>query len=251
MMKTKPFLLATAGSTVDGRSIDDAMLEQMVSSYDPKTYGARLNIEHVRSAMPDAPSAPATCSKSIGSWISRQAQGARRCARDEADEPRSSTCRAKAIPRSRSSPTSLARALPMMGCALTDSPASIATQRLQFNRALPGTGRSPATRRLRWNSPTRPGTMGYRFPGRTVGLRGSPPAQRRPAQEDDPPGRQPAHLSQMRTVVEELTSGIAKEPVRPRGHAQAAPSSRTGIDAGPTTTHRGGSDGGAANPGIF
>jgi acyl-coenzyme A thioesterase PaaI-like protein len=53
-MKTKPFLLATAGSTVDGRSIDDAMLEQMVSSYDPKTYGARLNIEHVRSA-PDGP----------------------------------------------------------------------------------------------------------------------------------------------------------------------------------------------------
>jgi hypothetical protein len=27
----------------------------------------------------------------------------------------------------------------LMGCALTDSPASIATQRLQFNRALPGT----------------------------------------------------------------------------------------------------------------
>jgi hypothetical protein len=26
-----------------------------------------------------------------------------------------------------------------MGCALTDSPASIATQRLQFNRSLPGT----------------------------------------------------------------------------------------------------------------
>ncbi|PTR05019.1 capsid scaffolding serine peptidase GPO, partial [Novosphingobium sp. GV055] len=38
-MKTKPFLLATAGSTVDGRTIDDAMLQQIASSYDPKTYG--------------------------------------------------------------------------------------------------------------------------------------------------------------------------------------------------------------------
>ena len=47
-MKTKPFLLATAGSTVDGRNIDDKMIEEMASSYDPKTYGARLNIEHIR-----------------------------------------------------------------------------------------------------------------------------------------------------------------------------------------------------------
>jgi hypothetical protein len=54
-MKTKPFLLATAGSTVDGRTIDDAMLEQMVSSYNPKTYGARLNIEHVRGMTGDGP----------------------------------------------------------------------------------------------------------------------------------------------------------------------------------------------------
>ena len=54
-MKTKPFLLATAGSTVDGRAIDDNLLKEMASSYDPKTYGARLNIEHIRGISGDKP----------------------------------------------------------------------------------------------------------------------------------------------------------------------------------------------------
>ena len=54
-MKTKPFLLATAGSTVDGRNIDDKMIDDMASSYDPKTYGARVNIEHFRGISPDGP----------------------------------------------------------------------------------------------------------------------------------------------------------------------------------------------------
>ena len=54
-MKTKPFLLATAGTTVDGRTIDDKMLDEMASSYDPKTYGARLNIEHIRGISGDGP----------------------------------------------------------------------------------------------------------------------------------------------------------------------------------------------------
>ena len=47
-MKTKEFLIATSGATVDGREIDAAFLEQMASSYDPATYTARLNIEHIR-----------------------------------------------------------------------------------------------------------------------------------------------------------------------------------------------------------
>ena len=54
-MKTKPFLLATAGSTVDGRTIDENDIDQMASSYDPKTYGARLNIEHIRGLGTEGP----------------------------------------------------------------------------------------------------------------------------------------------------------------------------------------------------
>lgn len=31
------------------------MIDQMVSSYNPRTFGARLNIEHVRGMAPDGP----------------------------------------------------------------------------------------------------------------------------------------------------------------------------------------------------
>ncbi|MGU2443289.1 GPO family capsid scaffolding protein [Burkholderia cenocepacia] len=51
--KTKFFRIATEGATTDGRTIDRAMLEQMASSYDPKTYGARINMEHIRGYSPD------------------------------------------------------------------------------------------------------------------------------------------------------------------------------------------------------
>ncbi|HDR9512322.1 TPA: GPO family capsid scaffolding protein, partial [Burkholderia cepacia] len=52
--KTKFFCIATEGATTDGRKIDRAMLEQMASSYDPKTYGARINMEHIRGMYPDS-----------------------------------------------------------------------------------------------------------------------------------------------------------------------------------------------------
>ncbi|MDN7492537.1 GPO family capsid scaffolding protein [Burkholderia sp. AU45274] len=52
--KTKFFCIATEGATTDGRTIDRTMLEQMASSYDPKTYGARINMEHIRGMYPDS-----------------------------------------------------------------------------------------------------------------------------------------------------------------------------------------------------
>ncbi|KVW44868.1 GPO family capsid scaffolding protein [Burkholderia ubonensis] len=51
--KTKFFRIATEGATTDGRTIDRAMLEQMASAYDPNTYGARINMEHIRGMYPD------------------------------------------------------------------------------------------------------------------------------------------------------------------------------------------------------
>ncbi|WP_412022668.1 GPO family capsid scaffolding protein [Burkholderia cepacia] len=51
--KTKFFCIATEGATTDGRKIDRKMLEQMASNYDPKKYGARINMEHIRGMYPD------------------------------------------------------------------------------------------------------------------------------------------------------------------------------------------------------
>ncbi|MDY7792151.1 GPO family capsid scaffolding protein [Burkholderia ubonensis] len=52
--KTKFFCIATEGATTDGRKIDRKMLEQMASNYDPKKYGARINMEHIRGMYPDS-----------------------------------------------------------------------------------------------------------------------------------------------------------------------------------------------------
>ena len=51
--KSKWFVVATEGATSDGRAIDRAMIEQMAANYDPKKYGARVNLEHYRGIDPD------------------------------------------------------------------------------------------------------------------------------------------------------------------------------------------------------
>ena len=50
--KSKWFRIAVAGDTTDGREIQADWIIQMADSYDPNTYGARINIEHLRSAYP-------------------------------------------------------------------------------------------------------------------------------------------------------------------------------------------------------
>jgi len=53
--KSKTFRVATEGATADGRVIDRAWIQQMADSYDPAVYRATVNIEHIRSALPDSP----------------------------------------------------------------------------------------------------------------------------------------------------------------------------------------------------
>lgn len=49
------FRIATEGATSDGRVIDRATLVQMAKNYSPTTYGARINMEHIRGYSPDGP----------------------------------------------------------------------------------------------------------------------------------------------------------------------------------------------------
>lgn len=146
-MKTKPLLLATAGSTVDGRSIDDKMLEEMVSSYDPKTYGARVNIEHVRGISGEGPfrAYGDVLELSIGEVeVNFNGKTEKRKALfgvlDVTDDAKKlNDANQKVYPSIEIEPNFGGKGFAyMMGCALTDSPASIATERLQFNRTLPG-----------------------------------------------------------------------------------------------------------------
>lgn len=52
--KSKWFRIAVAGDTTDGREIQSDWILQMAQNYNPDTYGARINIEHFRSMYPDS-----------------------------------------------------------------------------------------------------------------------------------------------------------------------------------------------------
>lgn len=54
-MKFKPkfFRVATEGAATDGRTISREWIQQMAETYNPKTYGARIWMEHIRGLYPD------------------------------------------------------------------------------------------------------------------------------------------------------------------------------------------------------
>ncbi len=145
--RTKPFLLATAGSTVDGRTIDENMIKEMAKSYDPKTYGARLNIEHIRGISGEKPfraygdvaelstadvdvNFNGTIEKRLGLFGSFDVTE---------DAQALNAAQQKVYSSIEIEPNFGGKGFAyLMGCALTDSPASIATERLAFNVARPG-----------------------------------------------------------------------------------------------------------------
>lgn len=147
-MKTKQFLLATAGATVDGRTIDANMLTEMADGYDPKTYGARVNIEHIRGISGQSPfraygdvlelstaevdvNFHGKTEKRLGLFGTMEVTDEAKALNDASQ---------KVFPSIEIEPNFAGRGKAyLMGVALTDSPASIATDRLQFNRSLPGT----------------------------------------------------------------------------------------------------------------
>jgi hypothetical protein len=52
--KSKPFVVATEGTTTDGRHISKEMLMQMAANYRPDVYTAVVNLEHILSLHPES-----------------------------------------------------------------------------------------------------------------------------------------------------------------------------------------------------
>lgn len=146
-MKTKPFLLATAGSTVDGREISETDIEQMASSYDPKTYGARVNIEHIRGISGQSPffAYGDVDSVTVGETeVNFNGKIEKRKALfgvlDVTDNAKAlNEASQKVYPSIEILPNFGGKGFSYLGgVALTDSPAAIATERLKFSRFQPG-----------------------------------------------------------------------------------------------------------------
>jgi len=53
MPRSKPFVIATEGQTIDGRNISRDWILQMAAKYDPKVYTAQANLEHLLSFSPE------------------------------------------------------------------------------------------------------------------------------------------------------------------------------------------------------
>jgi len=147
-MKTKPFLLATSGKTVDGREINPDWLRQMAKNYDPKTYGARLNIEHIRGISGQPPfnayGDVLELSVAEGHDVVIAGKTEKRTALfgvfDVTPEAKKLNDAGQKVYPSVEIDLDFAGngEAYLMGCALTDSPASIGTDRMTFNRTAPG-----------------------------------------------------------------------------------------------------------------
>ncbi|EHN8761074.1 GPO family capsid scaffolding protein [Enterobacter asburiae] len=53
-VKVKHFRVGVEGATTDGRQIQREWLEQMAASYNPDVYTALINLEHIKSYLPDS-----------------------------------------------------------------------------------------------------------------------------------------------------------------------------------------------------
>ncbi|EDA6502887.1 GPO family capsid scaffolding protein, partial [Salmonella enterica subsp. enterica serovar Muenster] len=51
---SKWFRIGVEGDTCDGRVISATDIQEMADSYDPRVYGCRINLEHLRGLLPDS-----------------------------------------------------------------------------------------------------------------------------------------------------------------------------------------------------
>ena len=52
---SKWFRIGVEGDTCDGRDISAQDIQEMADGFDPRVYGCRINLEHIRSIVPDTP----------------------------------------------------------------------------------------------------------------------------------------------------------------------------------------------------
>lgn len=138
MSKSKFFRVATEGATTDGRNIDRATIEQIAATYNPKTYGARIWLEHIRGILPDSQF------KAYGDVIAVKAEevdidsGKKLALFAQIDPTPELVAINKAKQKLYTSleiqPDFADSAQPyLVGLGVTDSPASLGTEALQFS----------------------------------------------------------------------------------------------------------------------
>lgn len=132
------FRIFVEGATTDGRTIERSWVEQMAATYNPKTYGARLNCEHIRGLGPDS------VFGSFGDVLALKAEeveinGAKKLGLYAQIEPTASLIelnkKGQKIYTSAEVQPNFAETgkAYLVGLAVTDSPASLGTEALKFS----------------------------------------------------------------------------------------------------------------------
>ncbi|EEJ4283420.1 GPO family capsid scaffolding protein, partial [Salmonella enterica subsp. diarizonae] len=133
----KKFRVAVSGSTIDGREISGELLKAAAKNYDPTVYGARVNVEHIKSIFPNSElcamgdvTALSTEDITEGPLAGRVALNAEI---EPTDRMKELTDEGKKIYSSiELYPDALDGKPYIMGLAMTDTPASLGTERLKF-----------------------------------------------------------------------------------------------------------------------
>ena len=143
MALTKFFRVAIEGETVDGRKVDADTIDQMAADYDPQTYTAVVNCEHLRGFSPEPPF------NSYGHVVALRAQdddirlGPKTEKRRALYAQLDVNDQAKAVNQAGQKKFSSIEIHPkltetgrpyLLGFAITDNPAMLATQVLKFSR---------------------------------------------------------------------------------------------------------------------
>ncbi|MDB5724992.1 MAG: hypothetical protein JWQ16_1746 [Novosphingobium sp.] len=143
--QSKFFRVAVEGGTTDGRTIERGWLVEMARNYNPATYAARVNMEHIRGVTADKPF------KAYGDVLALQTQEIdlelngkieKRLALYAQIEPTDDLVamnadKQKLFTSIEVSPNFAGKGQAyLMGLAVTDSPASLGTEMLQFAAGL-------------------------------------------------------------------------------------------------------------------
>ncbi|WP_439826000.1 GPO family capsid scaffolding protein [Aeromonas caviae] len=136
MAKSKFFRVAVEGGTTDGRTITREWIEQMAQRYNQSTYGARVNMEHIRGYDPKGQF------KMYGDITAAKTEevdmeGEKRLALFVQIDPTPelvelNKARQKVYTSVEIHPNLNEKGAYLMGLAVTDSPASLGTEMLQF-----------------------------------------------------------------------------------------------------------------------
>lgn len=136
------FRVAVEGATSDGRQIERGWIEQAAASYNPRTYGARVWMEHIRGTLADSPF------KAYGDVVAVKAEeveinGQKKLALFAQIEP---TADLVALNKAKQKIYTSIEIAPkfadtgaayLIGLGITDSPASLGTDVLTFAAANP------------------------------------------------------------------------------------------------------------------